>query len=186
MFACISSGTLRENLPVMLVYVMYPQMRAFYSSRWSSIVLLSLPLWWIHLRDSSKWVFSPNSLSALGLFTDKFPIATVHLFFLVYFQCINLRLLNYKTETFISLILFCTLLSSGKNGNTGPLSMSPAPSSCCLVCLIAIEVASMLIAQGPLLSQHLHGLLDSEFNLLEGFGFHACFKFKHPLGFDIA
>ncbi len=64
--------------------------------------------------------------------------------------------------------------------------MSPAPSSCCLVCLIALEVANMLIAQDPLLSQHLHGLLDSEFNLLEGFGFHACFKFKHPLGFDIA
>lgn len=64
--------------------------------------------------------------------------------------------------------------------------MSSAPSSFCLVCLIALAVASILIARSPLLSQHLHGLLDSEFNLLEGFGFHACFKFKHPVGLNIA
>lgn len=44
-------------------------------------------------------------------------------------------------------------------------------------CLIALAVAGMLIAQGPLLSQHLHGLLDSKFNRLEGFAFHARFKF---------
>lgn len=42
----------------------------------------------------------------------------------------------------------------------------------------------MLIAQGPLSSHHLHGQLDSEFNLLEGFVFHAHIKFKHPVRFN--
>lgn len=56
--------------------------------------------------------------------------------------------------------------------------------SSCLFCLIALAVARMLIAQGPLSSHHLHGQLDSEFNLLEGFVFHAHIKFKHPVRFN--
>lgn len=64
-----------------------------------------------------------------------------------------------------------------------PLCPWPLCSSC-LFCLIALAVACMLIAQGPLSSHHLHGQLDSEFNLLEGFVFHAHIKFKHPVRFN--